>query len=202
MLPAQQSNLPIDLSNPLVLYSLIGGGVLLGVMVLAWLIAKLRKKPRRAETPDLMEDLDALPPAPARTGDRRLVIEGLPVRLRMVIIAPAGTMSTVTAEMVPGLLEQVVIGLEDVCDIDKPVIRVWPRQMSYEGFANQCHRCTPIPEGERKQSPWIVLAGRAKMGPNQIMVGMVAKSMKPNTVGRRTLDTHQWMQVARVRVRD
>ena len=75
-------------------------------------------------------------------------------------------------------------------------------QVSYEGFAKHFHRNTITPEEEDEPSPWVVVAGRCKLGKQQIMLGMAALAVKPTTVGRRTYDAHEWATAVKVRVRD
>jgi hypothetical protein len=65
------------------------------------------------------------------------------------------------------------------------------------------HRNTIAPEAEGELSPWIVVAGRAKFGgKQQLMLGMALQAIKPTTVGRLTIDAHEWPTTLRVKVRD
>ncbi len=75
-------------------------------------------------------------------------------------------------------------------------------QVSYEGFAKHFHRNTLVPQTEGGLSPWVVVAGRAKLGKNQVMVGLALQAIKPTTVGRLTLQAHEWESKLRVRVRE
>ena len=93
-------------------------------------------------------------------------------------------------------------GLGRICEADRPRVRVWPQQLSYEGFAKHFHRNTRIPEGERQLSRWVVVAGRAKFGSKQVMLGLALQAIKPNSIGRKTIDAHQWDELLRIRVRD
>src|SRR5262249_10679176 len=90
-----------------------------------------RKEPPREE--GLRENLAEYPPAPGKPGPRRLHVEGFPARVRLVTIAPMGKQATVTAEQAEQLLEHVVRGLGNVCQYDKPRVRIWPPQLSVEG---------------------------------------------------------------------
>src|SRR5262249_45355839 len=135
---------------------------------------------------ELEEDLESIGPAPPPSGDRKLTIEGIPVRLRLVVLAPAGTGYEVSEGMAAKVLARVVPGLGDVIERDRPRTRVWPHQLSYEGFANTFHRNTPVPEGEDNPSPWVLLAGRADVGGRQVLVGLGLQAARPNRIGRRT----------------
>src|SRR5262249_16875334 len=86
-------------------------------------------------------------------GDRRLTVYHLPVRLRLVVVAPAGTEYTVDPIGVERLLDMVIPGLGAVAFHDKPRVRVWPAQLSHQGFAVSFHRRTPprAPPGARRR---------------------------------------------------
>jgi hypothetical protein len=157
---------------------------------------------RHGSLDELQERLEDLPPPPALTGDRRLTVEGVPVRVRLVVIAAAGTDVVVTEPMAPQLLNQLVAGLGEIVLQDQPRTRVWPPQLSYEGFANTFHRSTPLPEGEGNLSRWVLVAGRGRIGKQQVLVGLGLLALQPTTVGRLRLDAHQWNTFLRVKVRE
>ena len=75
-------------------------------------------------------------------------------------------------------------------------------QVSYQGFANHFHRNVVTGGQDGAQTRWVMLAGRAKLEGLQIMLGLALQTAKPNTIGRRTLDAHEWATTLRVRVRD
>src|SRR5262245_32390828 len=175
------------------------------ILLLVWAIlsrmGSLFEARKKEPKEDLTEDLAALPAAAPSTGDRRLTIDGVPVRVRLVVVAPTGE-TELSSRQAFNLLDKVVTGLGDVASNDKPRIRVWSKQLSYEGFANTFHRSTPIPEGERKPSRWVLVAGRAKAGSDQIMIGLGLQAIKPTTLGRRTLKAHEWAETFRIKVRE
>ncbi len=179
----------------------------LALIVLLVLWSLLRKvfsrgpKPHPSEK-DLEERLATYPEVRPSTGDRRLLVEGVPVRLRLVVVAPAGAASKVDPANIDKLLEKVLPGLGDIAGNDRPRVKVWPLQLSYEGFANTFHRRTILPEGEDQPSRWVMLAGRAMVGKNQFLLGLGLQALTSTTVGRKTLKSHDWTSVLRVRVRD
>ena len=75
-------------------------------------------------------------------------------------------------------------------------------QMSYKGFATHFHRNMLVPEPEGEPTPWVIVAGRAKLGTQQVMVGFALQAIKPTTLGRLTLEAHEWDSKLRVRVRE
>src|SRR5439155_24495943 len=150
----------------------------------------------------LIEKRQEYPDLRTGTGDRQLRVEGVPVRLRMVVIAPAGTESEVDLDELAGILDKVLPGLGEIFKHDKPRVKEWPRQVSYQGFATHFHRNMETGAKDGEQTRWVTVAGRAKLGKYQIMLGLVLQSIKPNTVGPRTVDSHEWATLLRVRVKD
>src|SRR3982751_3310807 len=63
-----------------ILIAILGG-------VLRLLFGKRKSEPTG---PSLEEHLATYPPLKAGSGDRRLQVEGVPVRLRLIVLAPAG----------------------------------------------------------------------------------------------------------------
>jgi hypothetical protein len=200
-LPGPIAQLPAPVQIALVLgVGLVGAIVLL--LVLLFVVRMLFGGKAKRKVPSLEEHLGTYPPLTSSGGDRRLTVEGVPVRLRLVVLAPAGKQSELEPENVEGTLERVLPGLGQICKYDKPRVRIWPMQLSYQGFTKHFHRNTFVPEGEGELSPWVVVAGRAKLGKNQVMVGLALQAFKPTTVGRLTLEAHEWESKLRVRVRE
>ena len=200
-LPAPIAALPGWVQVAIVLGILgVGAVVFLMMLVVVFRILFGRKKP--PPPPKLEEDLASYPPLKSSAGDRRLMVEGVPVRLRLVVVAPAGKESEVEDEKVESYLERMLPGLAEVFKADKPRVRIWPMQLSYNGFTTHFHRNMLVPEKEGELSPWVIVAGRAKLAKNQIMVGFALQALKPTTVGRLTLEAHEWDSKLRVRVRE
>jgi hypothetical protein len=105
----------------------------------------------------------------------------------------------VDATAVEKLLERVLPGLGAVAAHDRPKIRVWPAQLSEQGFATTFHRCTVKREPEGEPSRWVLLAGRALAGRQPVLIGLGLWADEPSTVGRLTLNPHQWLDVLRLR---
>ncbi|MBI2808563.1 MAG: hypothetical protein HYX68_26545 [Planctomycetes bacterium] len=189
------------------LYILGGALCLVGLVGLLLLIVVFRllfggRAKKSPYEKNLIEQLSEYPDLKTSSGDKQLRIEGVPVRVRLVVIAPAGTASDLDEDELGKILEQLLPGLGDVLKHDKPRVRVWPTQVSYQGFATHFHRNTVTGAAEGEQTRWAMIAGRIKVGKKQYMLGLALQSIKPNTVGRRTVDSHEWASVLRVRVRD
>jgi hypothetical protein len=194
-----------DLAPEWVWYATFGFAALVALLlalgVLSFVLRVFKGRPTHPG-PNLEERFAEYPPLPPSTGDRRLLVEGVPVRLRLVIVAPAGTESRFDPALLEKLLERVLPGLGGIFAADKPRVRVWPTQLSHEGFANHLHRNTIVPEGDGQLSKWVVVAGRARLPDCHVMLGLGLEALKPTTVGRRTIEAHEWASVLRVRVRD
>jgi len=139
-------------------------------------------------------------PLPIRpAGERRLTVYHVPVRLRLVVVAPQGTEVEVDALAVERLLDLIVPGLGALAQNDRPRIRVWPGQISHHGFAATFHRCTINPEGEGRPSRWVLVAGRAQIGKQPVLLGLGLWADEANALGRISLEPHQWLDVLRLR---
>ncbi len=181
---------------------LVVAGLLLLLLLWAVLTRLFRRPPEPPTRQSLEEILNDYPDAGAKSGDRQLRFEGLPVRLRLVVVAPSGTGSEVDQEEVEKLLDGVVPGLGDIFKEDLPRLRIWPTQLSHEGFANHFHRNMIVPEPEDEPTRWVLVAGRARAGKRQIMLGLAMQAVKPTTIARQFIDAHQWALLLKVRVKE
>src|SRR5438105_9057751 len=81
------------------IYLLGGGACIAGVIVLMLFLAIVRflfgGGSKTAAAKNLTEDLQEYPDLKPSSGDRQLRVEGSPARLRLVVVAPAGTASEV-----------------------------------------------------------------------------------------------------------
>jgi len=179
---------------------LIGGGVLVLLLILVLLLRLGRRRKSAERTgPNLEEDLADYPPAPGQPGPQRLMIQGQPVRVRLVVVAPAGKQTNVNQEGVAGFLDQMLHGLGAVIQHDKPRVRVWPPQLSNRGFAPTFHRLVSKPDPEGRPSHWVLVAGQAKVGTWSVLLGMALWAEKENLLGRLNLEPNQWQETLRIR---
>ena len=170
----------------------IVGGALIALVVL-WKIATSRKKPHLDLEMGLREDLRAYPPLPAAAGPRRLGVNGEPVRLRLVVVAPTGKLQDpITPDDVPGLLDDVLRGLGGFVSTDKPRIKVWPPQLSVAGFAPTFLRLIESPDGAGQLSRWVKLAGPARTRKRPILLGLVFLADEPSKLGDLNVESTEW----------
>jgi hypothetical protein len=140
---------------------------------------------------------DYPPPAPEEA--HRLSLYHLPVRLRLVVMAAIGTEAGVEEAAVLQLLDRVVPGLGTVAAQERPRIRIWPPQVSQQGFTIAFHRRTQRPEPEGEPSNWVLAAGRAQAGRQAVLLGLALWTEEPTTLGRLAIDTYQWLDVLRIK---
>lgn len=183
------------------LWLVILGLIALAILLpLAWyqrhnlrrLVGLPRRPPR--EEPKLDEDLAQLPAPPPPSGRYRLAVEGLPARLRLVVIAPVGKASTVNEKDVEELLNQVRWGLGSVARDDQAVVRFWPAQLSTHGFPALLHRKVKKTEPDDQLSRWVFVAGPTPPRPRSYLLGLVLLTDTPTNVGRLTMEPNQWLR--------
>jgi len=172
---------------------LIGGGVVAGlflVVVVVWLSGGKKKASSEG---GLDERLGEYPPAPP-AGGKRLSVQGHAGRLRLVVVAPVGK-RPLEADEVQDLLDGLVRGLGEFVTQDRPRIRVWPPQLSQQGFAPTFGRHTHRPEPAGQPSSWALLAGPAKTKGQQILLGLAIQIDKPTKLDLIQPGPLQWGEV-------
>ena len=185
---------------------LVLGMAALIVLLLVWGILDrvLRRLFRRKLTPgdwakELDEELASYPPLVRPAESKRMTIYHLPVRLRLVVVAPAGSETRVDVENVNALLDQLVPGLGTIAANDLPRVRAWPPQLSQQGFAISFQRHTRRPEPEGAPSHWLLVAGRAQVGRQTILLGLALWLDQPTALNPVVLEPHQWLDVVRIK---
>lgn len=174
---------------------------LLALGILDRLVRRIfRRRPRAgdAET-ELDEDLSRFPPPPGPPGEHQLMVYHIPARLRLVVMAPAGSERYFPESNARKLLDQLIPGLREVAAVDRPRYRVWPPQLSQQGFVMSFHRHMTRPEPDDGPSQWILVAGKAQVGRQALLVGLVLWTPEPTTIGRLGLEPHQWLDVLRLK---
>lgn len=143
------------------------------------------------------EDLASYPPPPP-AGVKTLTLEGRPVRVRLVVVAPISKEMPVDISEVENLLDQLVYGLGSVIRHDKPRICIWPAQLSSKGFSFTFNRMLHKPERPGQPSRWILVAGQTPPRPRPVMLGLALLADEPNSVGHVTVEPKQWPSVLRI----
>jgi hypothetical protein len=169
----------------------------IGIADLIW-IKLFRRRAQKESVPDPQEDLEQIPPPLNSPDELQFTIYHVPVRLRMIVAAPAGAGRELDEKRVKRELERLWPGVRDVLIADKPRIRVWPPQLSQQGFALTFHRHLIRPDAQAKASPWISIAGKIQLEGEALMLGLVWWSQEKTTFGQLTLESHQWRDVIRL----
>jgi hypothetical protein len=186
---------PPLIRDNLIFYGAIGAGVLVLLVLLVWLM-RGRKRPVEPES-GLGEDLAEYPPPP-KPGPRRVSVQGQTGRIRLVVVAPLGKRTIAQGGAVEPILNQVLRGLGDVTGHDKPRVRVWPPQLSNQGFAPTFFRLVRRPEPAGRRSRWVLLAGPARAGGQQVLVGLAVLADEANDLGNVVMQPAEWQDVLRL----
>ncbi|QVL30541.1 hypothetical protein KIH39_16990 [Telmatocola sphagniphila] len=169
-------------------------GIAVAVILVIVVLVKFFGGPRTP--PDLesglRENLKEFPPPPA-AGQRTLIFNGLETRIRLIVVAPQGKQKqTITAQDVPNLMGDLLRGLQSVVKSDKPRIKVWPTQLSIDGFAPTFHRLVASPDADKAKSKWIRIAGPVKIGGINYLVGMALWSAEATKIGKVIMQPTSW----------
>jgi len=156
------------------------------------------KQPDRTEL-RLVENLADLPPVTTPPGPAQLCWYHVPGRVRLIVLAPLGRDEKIDAGNIYKLLDRMVPGLGTAAKHDEPTVRLWPNQLSDQGFSSVFHRCTPRPEREGQESRWIVLAGKTQIGKQPYLLGLAMLADQPVVQERVTLQPMQWMDLLRIK---
>jgi hypothetical protein len=173
---------------------LVGAMAAIGLIVILVLLKKLRGSKKYDPDAGLDVNLSEFP-APPKPGAYRLLFEGQPVRIRLVVLAPSGRGSKITADMAEGLLESVLPGLGAVAQADKPRISIWPSQLSVAGFAPTFFRHVHV---MGKMNPWVRIAGPAKTAPATVCLGLGLLFAESQHAGTRVMTEAKWPELLRI----
>jgi hypothetical protein len=185
---------------------LVGGtalAVVLALLLFVVMFLLFRRRGARADLaePDLRIDLTFLPDHGPPSDGPRLEYYGTPVRLVVLVLAPAGRHSPIpAAEELPELIDSLVPGLWAVVEAHRPVVRCWPFQLSTQGFAHAFFKHVQLPGDRGKGTPWSAVSGRFETGTRQLLAGIVCVADRPNSLSQITVaHVGQWLDVLRVR---
>ena len=178
---------------------IIGAGAIAVLIFIVFVFALVSKKPKIQPEAKLGEDLGEYPLAPP-AGTHRLSFEGLAVRIRLVVLAPSGSNTTMDAAKAEGILESILPGLGSVAQLDKPRIRIWPPQLSQKGFAPTFFREIHRPDADEPFSKWILVAGPARVGPRVALLGLALQASEPSSRGNVSIPVDRWSDMLRIQV--
>jgi hypothetical protein len=172
------------------------GGLIVLIVAGKLLSGGRRKKKAKKVASGLEEVLATLPPPPP--GKQRLRVRGVPVRVRLAVLAPLGRGSVIDPDQALMLLDQVLHGLGGAVRADQARVRTWPAQLSGSGFAPTFLRSTARPEPEGRASRWVLACGPARAGNRHIAIGLALLAEQPNHLENLILTEEQWYDALRI----
>ncbi len=175
----------------------IAGGAICALLVL-FILKKLlfgKKVVHKDLQKGLREKLEEYPAPPRKKSDKAIVVDGIEVRVRLIVIAPIGKdKKTIDADDIPEILDDMLRGLGASAKADMPRMRVWPPQLSVAGFAPTFFRLVESPDEEGKRSSWIRVAGPVKIASHQYLLGMAFWSEEKSKLGMLNLAATEWSE--------
>jgi hypothetical protein len=162
---------------------------------------------RRARRHEPVEIVPALRVDVARLGDigppadgPRLRLYNVPVRLGVLVLAPVGREGVPpTVDELPAAADQIVPGLGQLLTSHKTTIKIWPPQLSSQGFANKFFANVALPGDHGKGSPWCSLAGRFETGDRALLAGLALCAEGSNSMGQYVVEHDaQWFDMLRI----
>jgi hypothetical protein len=166
---------------------------------------KRRKKKKRGwhkVAVNLKENLKTIGEAQTEMeeGWPRLLVNGLPARLRLVILSLGSrNAGDLTPEMSDRVLDWIKPGLAEVCAADFPRVSVWPPFYSASGFETAVAANVRIPAPEGDRSPWVVVTGRVRMGKALVYVALGLYADEINSLRYVRVKGDQWLRVLAVK---
>ena len=178
--------------------------VILVVIVAALMVLKrllARKAPAPERPPDLRIDVTSLPRMRPPTGGATLHCVHVPVRLAVLVLAPAGRIRELPPrEQLAEVVDNIVPGLGRVLSTHAPLVRYWPGQVAVRGFANTFFTNVRLPGDGGKGTPWCSAAGAFKVGGQAMMAGLAMNAETPANIGQIVVEREtQWLDFLRVK---
>ncbi len=183
------------------LHYAIPAAVVIVALWIGWRLLRRRKPTIVPLPPDLKVEIESLGKQGPPDGPPVLEFYNLPMRLAAIVVAPAGRDRTLPPDdQLAALLEAIVPGLDRVSAMHRPLVRRWPNQLSARGFAHLFFANAKLPGDGGKTTCWSSVAGLCKHRGEPVMIGMVLRAAKPNSLGQTIIDSEfQWLGCLRVR---
>lgn len=147
------------------------GGLALLVVLLFYVVKKvLALRARKPEPPPPLPSIDVLNLSEAGppSGPPVLELYHLPVRLAAVLLAPVGRARELPPpQQIPEVLDAVIPGLGKVFVKHRPIVRIWPAQLSPR-VQPRLFRPRPAPRRCRQRHALVLGGGRVQVrGPGR-----------------------------------
>jgi hypothetical protein len=158
------------------------------------------KRHQRAEPRGTRDQLDLVGAAMTGLGPRQVTVNGLPGRLRLVVLAPtkAGT-STPSGDAHVQVLDGLLPGLGKVATFDFPRVECWSDRHARDSFRTTLVGGVKVPEPPEAPSRWLLLAGEATGPQGAVHVGLAVLTDQPTTTRVIDVAPGQWATVLGLR---
>jgi len=178
----------------------IAAVAVVAILLVLWLLFRFRRPRRQPQPPTLAIDLTALPQMGPLPVGPQLTLHNVPMRLAVVVIAPAGRGDPPPEHDIPTILDEVVPGIKQVIAAQDSICQGWPGQLSAEGFCNAFFSSVRLPGDKGKGTPWSELAGRATSSGQKYLIGMALRAATSNAYGLTVVDREaQWLDLLRIK---
>lgn len=189
------------LLNPIVWIALFG----IGVLFVVWLLLSRRNPQREVARrgPQHINLAELGTDGPPEAGPI-LEVYHVPVRLALIVVAPRGRgRQLAVGENAAKTLDQIAHGLGAVSAAHKPVLRLWPPQLSSEGFSSAFFGALKLPGEHGQGTPWIALSGPCIINGQKMLVGMALCAGEENNLSQAVLQNEfAWKDALRIKPRD
>jgi hypothetical protein len=153
-----------------------------------------------AATDGQRDDLAVVGAAMTGLGSRQLTVNGLPARLRLVVLAPmTAQTSTLPADTPVRVLDSILPGLSEVAGFDFPRQECWNDPHARDSFRKTLVEGVKVPEPEGAPSCWLLLVGEATTPQGLVHVGLAVISDQPRTDRLIDIAPGQWATVLSLR---
>jgi len=173
----------------------------LTLAIIALNVWRSRRGRRISPQLDLSIDLTELGVAAPPTGTSRLEVYGTPIRLRVVVIAPAGRhQASLHHDDIPILLNQFMPGLLEIFQSHQPLCQCWPAQLSSQGFMQSFLNHVSLPGNRGKGTPWTSIVGKFHVSEQVFLIGIACCSETSNSLSQFIVEHEgQWFDTLRIR---
>lgn len=129
-----------------------------------------------------------------------LELYNVPVRLVLVVVAPAGRNGKLPHDqLLPAILDNAIPGIRNLLTNQQPQIQTWPAQLSTSGFRESFFSELALPNNCGKGSLWSAAAGSFSAVGHRFLVGLLVRADQANNLGQFTIDRDpQWLDMFRI----
>jgi hypothetical protein len=144
--------------------------------------------------------LELIGAAMTALGPKQVTVNGVPGRLRLVVLAPAaaGT-STPAAPAHTQVLDGLLPGLAEVATFDVPRVECWSDRHARDSFRITLVEGVKVPEEPGDPSCWLLLAGEATAPQGPVHVGLAVITDQPTTTRLVDVAPGRWASVLGLR---